>query len=53
MDCVWRNDSYLYNNFLSSEVLNVMCKEKAKICTFQILLVKNILIAQTQILLFF
>lgn len=52
MDCVWRNDSYLYNNVLSSEVLNMMCMEKAIIC-FQILLVKNILTAQTQTLFFF
>lgn len=52
MDCVWRNDSYLYNNVFSSEVLNVMCTEKAIIC-FQILLVKNILTAQTQTLFFF
>ena len=32
MDCVWRNDSYLYNNVRSSEVLNMMCTEKAIIC---------------------
>ena len=32
MDCVWRNDSYLYNNVHSSEVLNMMCTEKAIIC---------------------
>ena len=51
MDCVWRNDSYLYNNVLSSEVLNVICTEKAIIC-FQILLVKNILTAQTQTFIF-